>query len=59
MGSQVLGGHLYGNYFASSVLMWLNYLSIVAVVIVYALVFFKQKGLNRTQSDAASGAAEL
>lgn len=58
MGSQVLGGHLYGNYFASPVLMWLNYLSIVAVVIVYALVFFKQKGLNRLQSDTASGTAE-
>jgi hypothetical protein len=39
--------------------MWLNYLSIVAVVIVYALVFFKQKGLNRLQRDTASGAAEL
>lgn len=55
MGSQVLGGHLYGNYFASSVLMWLNYLSIVAVVIVYALVFFKQKGLGLQKSRAESG----
>jgi hypothetical protein len=35
--------------------MWLNYLSIVAVVIVYALVFFKQKGLGRRQIQAESG----